>query len=57
MPDNDVELLASVLDEADIERAVDVDVLADMTQAELDYLAAVGDLADPVTDGVEGECV
>lgn len=56
MPE-DLDQLAAVLDQADLERATDVEMLDALGDDELDYLAAVGDLADPVTDGIEGECV
>lgn len=58
MPDGDLDHLALALGDAGVERDVDVDVLADMSPDELDYLSRVGELEDPVTDGIENEsCV
>lgn len=57
MPDGDLDLLASVLEDAALERATDVDMLDALHPDEVDYLAQVGDLGDPATDGLEGRCV
>lgn len=54
---DDLELLESVLHYAGSDRERDVVLLEFMNDAELDYLEHLGELADPVTDDVEGECV
>lgn len=57
MPD-DLDRLASVLADADAERETDIAMLDEFGGDELDYLARLGELEDPATDGVENErCV
>jgi hypothetical protein len=41
------------LESAQAERAADIDALADMTDDQLDYLARIDELPDPITDGLD----
>jgi hypothetical protein len=46
-------MLPDFLDDARAERAADIAALADMDDAQLDYLARVAELPDPLTDGLD----
>lgn len=52
-----VERLAATLDAADTARGADIAALDDLSDDEVDALAAAGDLPDPDTDGIEGRCI
>lgn len=52
----DLDNLAKALNAAAKARSAEVAALADMSEQEIAYLASVGDLEDPVTDGIEGRC-
>lgn len=57
MPDDDLDVLAQTLAQADAERAAELAAVLDLDDAATDYLDRVGELADPVTDDIEAECV
>lgn len=54
---DDVEYLVTVLEEAERQRAEDVDRLRLLGTRELSYFEHLGQLDDPDTDGLEGKCV
>lgn len=49
--------LAEVLADADREHAAEVEALEDLEPDQVEYLAAVADRRDAITDGLEGRCV
>lgn len=57
MPDDDLDVLAQTLAQADAERAAELAAVLDLDDAATDYLDRVGELPDPVTDDIEAECV
>jgi hypothetical protein len=50
--DDQLERLADALAAADRDHRADLDRLTDMDRDQVNYLAHVGELADPVTDGI-----
>lgn len=51
--DAELERLADVLAGADHSRAADIEELTDLDPDQLEYLAHVDELPDPVSDGLE----
>lgn len=56
MPD-DLDVLAQALAQADAERAAELAAVLDLDDATTEYLGRLSELADPVTDDIEVECV
>jgi hypothetical protein len=57
MPDNELDVLARALAQADEDRAADLAAVVGLDDAAADYLGRVAELADPETDDIEAECV